>query len=49
MPTKDYIKSTKESMVVQWSESAATETPIIGYKLYMSKATDVYEVVYENT
>lgn len=35
-PTKDYDRSTKTSMFIKWSESAATETSIIGYKLYMS-------------
>ena len=48
-PTKDYTRSSKTSMVIQWSESAMTETPIIGYKLYMSEATGEYQVVYENS
>ena len=48
-PTKNYIHSTRTSMLIEWSESEATETPIIGYKLYMSEGTDQYEVVYSNS
>lgn len=48
-PTKDYFTSSKTSMVIRWSESAVTDTPIIGYKLYMSEATGEYRVVYENS
>ena len=48
-PTKDYILSTKTSLVIRWSESAATQTPIIGYKLYMSEATSEYEPIYSNS
>jgi hypothetical protein len=36
-------------MLIEWSESAATETSIIGYRLYMSEGTDQYEVVYSNS
>ena len=49
VPTKDNSRSTRTSIVIQWSESQATETPIIGYELYMSEATGEYTVVYSNS
>jgi hypothetical protein len=47
-PTKDYVRSTKTSITVLWSESTATEVPVLGYKLYMSAGTDEYSVVYSD-
>lgn len=47
-PTKDYDRSGRTFMMIQWSESAATEIPIIGYTLYMSKGTGEYEMIYED-
>ena len=48
-PTKDYTRTGKTSMVIMWSESASTETPIIGYNLYVSEATGEYELAYGST
>ena len=45
-PVKDMARSTQTSIYVTWSESAATQVPILGYKLYMSKGTSEYELVY---
>jgi hypothetical protein len=47
-PTKDYVRSTKTEITVHWTESTATEVPVIGYKLYMSAGTDEYSVVYSD-
>ena len=49
IPTKDYTRSGMTFMYIQWSESLATETPIIGYSLYMSEATGEYNVVYSSS
>ena len=46
-PTKNYLQSTRTSLLIEWSESQATETSIIGYRLYMSAGTSQYEVVYD--
>jgi hypothetical protein len=35
--------------MVKWDEAVATESPITGYRLYMSQSTDQYEVIYEDT
>ena len=48
-PTKNYIESTRTSMLIEWSESQATEASIIGYRLYMSAGTSQYEVVYDGS
>jgi len=32
-PTKDMQMSTKTSIYIKWSESQATEIPILGYKI----------------
>lgn len=41
--------STKTSIYVKWTQSIATEVPILGYKLYMSEGTSQYKVIYNNT
>lgn len=46
-PTKDLSNSTKTSITVKWSQSASTEVPIQGYRLYMSNGTDVYSLIYD--
>ena len=48
-PTKDMARSTQTSIFVTWSESAATQVPILGYKLYISKGTSEYELVYSES
>lgn len=48
-PTKVYMKSNRTSLFIQWSESAATQTPIIGYTLYVSDETDEYRVIYSSS
>jgi hypothetical protein len=45
-PTKSMSQSTLTSIYVLWSESPATQVPILGYKLYMSKGTSEYELIY---
>lgn len=48
VPTKIGSLSTETSIYVEWAESAPTQTPILGYKLYMSAGTSEYEIIYEN-
>jgi hypothetical protein len=38
--------STETSIFVEWSESTATEVPILGYKLYMSQGTSEFTLIY---
>lgn len=45
-PTKLMSASTLTSIYVEWSESPATQVPILGYKLYMSAGTSEYELIY---
>ena len=47
-PVKDFTRTNRTSLVVTWSESTATEVPILGYKLYLSAGTDEYSVIYED-
>ena len=46
-PTKNYVGSTRTSLLIEWSESQATEASIVGYRLYMSAGTNQYEAVYD--
>lgn len=46
-PTKILSTSSKTSITVKWSQSANTEIPIQGYKLYMSNGTGVYSLIYD--
>jgi hypothetical protein len=38
--------STGTSTFVEWLESAATEVPILGYKLYRSQGTSEFALIY---
>jgi len=42
-------KSTTTSIFVTWTQAAATQVPILGYKLYLSAGTSQYNLVYNNT
>lgn len=48
-PTKDYSRASKTGMTIMWDESLATQTPIIGYNLYISEATGEYVLAYSNS
>jgi len=48
-PTKSLTASSKTSITVQWAESAATEVPILGYKLFMSASTGSFSLVYDGS
>lgn len=46
-PTKNLVLSTETSIFVEWEETVATQVPILGYKLLMSRGTNEYAVIYE--
>lgn len=45
-PTKNSELSYKDAIYVEWSASSATEILIAGYRLYMSRSTGVYTMIY---
>ena len=48
-PSKVMAKSTTTSIFVTWTQAAATQVPILGYKLFLSAGTSQYTLVYNNT
>jgi hypothetical protein len=48
-PTRTLAKSTRSSLYIDWDSSSATEIPVVGYRLYMSKGTaGDFKLIYED-
>jgi len=48
-PTRALILNSKTQITVLWSQSANTEIPIQGYRLYISSGTGVYTMIYDGS